>query len=49
VLPTYRAEPMPVTLLYAARRNLSQRVQVFMQWLSDTLAPELDPLPPQAR
>lgn len=46
VLPQYRAEPMPVTLLYAARRNLSQRVQVFMHWLADVLAPELDPLPP---
>jgi DNA-binding transcriptional LysR family regulator len=45
VLPAYRAEAMPVTLLYAARRNLSQRVQVFMQWLAETLAPELDPLP----
>jgi len=46
VLPAYRAEPMPVTLLYAARRNLSQRVQVFMQWLAQTLAPELDAAPP---
>jgi DNA-binding transcriptional LysR family regulator len=41
VLPEYRAEPMPVTLLYAHRRNLSRRVQAFMQWLAQTLAPVL--------
>jgi DNA-binding transcriptional LysR family regulator len=39
VLPEARAEPMPVTLLYAQRRNLSRRVQAFMGWLTATLAP----------
>jgi DNA-binding transcriptional LysR family regulator len=34
LLPGYRAEPMPVSLLYPHRRNLSKRVQVFMDWLS---------------
>ncbi|MBX9913435.1 MAG: LysR family transcriptional regulator [Pseudomonadaceae bacterium] len=34
VLPEYRAAPMAVSLLYPHRRNLSKRVQVFMDWLS---------------
>jgi DNA-binding transcriptional LysR family regulator len=42
VLPQLRAEPMPVTLLYANRRNLSRRVQVFMVWLAEVLAPFLE-------
>ena len=42
VLPQYEAEPMPVSLLYAQRRNLSVRVQVFMDWLAKILAPYLD-------
>jgi DNA-binding transcriptional LysR family regulator len=41
VLPKFRAAPMPVTLLYAARRNLSKRVQVFMNWMAETLRPHL--------
>jgi len=41
VLPEYRAEPMPVSLLYAHRRNLSKRVQVFMIWLAEQIAPYL--------
>jgi DNA-binding transcriptional LysR family regulator len=43
VLPQFRAEPMPVSLLYAHRRNLSQRVQMFMEWMSEILKPHLDP------
>jgi DNA-binding transcriptional LysR family regulator len=43
VLPQYRAEPMPVSLLYAQRRNVSARVQVFMDWLRSIMAPHLDP------
>ncbi|GFZ97132.1 LysR family transcriptional regulator [Dyella caseinilytica] len=42
VLPQYRAEPMPVSLLYGQRRNLSARVQVFMDWLKDVMVPYLD-------
>ncbi len=42
VLPRYRAEPMPVSLLYANRRNLSKRVRVFMDWMAETLRPHLD-------
>ena len=39
VMPQYRAPPLPVSLLYANRRNLPQRVQVFMAWVAATLAP----------
>lgn len=42
ILPQYRAEPMPVSLLYAQRRNLSVRVQVFMAWLTEVLESYLD-------
>lgn len=34
VLPEFIAEPMPVSLLYAHRRHLPQRVRVFMDWLA---------------
>jgi DNA-binding transcriptional LysR family regulator len=44
VLPQYRAEPMPVTLLYPQRRNLSRRVRAFMDWLEQTLRPFLLPI-----
>ena len=43
VLPHCHAEPMPVSLLYAQRRNLSARVQVFMDWLRGVMLPYLDP------
>jgi DNA-binding transcriptional LysR family regulator len=43
VLADQPSEPMPVTLLYAHRRNLSQRLQVFMEWMAQILAPYLDP------
>jgi DNA-binding transcriptional LysR family regulator len=39
VLPEYRAAPMPVFLLYPHRRNLSKRVQVFMDWLAGLMRP----------
>lgn len=42
VLPDLRPEPMPLSLLYAHRRNLPQRVRVFMDWVADTLKPHLD-------
>jgi DNA-binding transcriptional LysR family regulator len=34
VLPKHVARPMPLTLLYANRRNLSKRVRVVMDWLA---------------
>jgi len=45
VAPELRAEPMPLWLLYAQRRNLSRRVQAFMTWVADVLKPHLLPLP----
>lgn len=44
VLPRFRPAPMPVQLLYAHRRQLPRRVQAFMQWLAELLAPRLLPL-----
>ena len=42
ILPGLRAEPMPVSLLYPNRRNLSRRVQVFMDWVSEHLNDYVD-------
>jgi DNA-binding transcriptional LysR family regulator len=42
VLPQYRAEPMTVSLIYAQRRNISARVQAFMDWLAAVITPHLD-------
>ncbi|MCF7750176.1 LysR family transcriptional regulator [Bacillus subtilis subsp. subtilis] len=41
VLPQLAAEPMPVTLLYAQRRHLPQRVTAFMDWVASILQPAL--------
>jgi DNA-binding transcriptional LysR family regulator len=41
VLPHYSAEPMPVSLLYANRRHLSKRVQVFMAWMAQIMEPHV--------
>lgn len=41
VLPKLRAPPLPVALLYANRRNVPARVQVFMAWLQEALGPYL--------
>lgn len=37
VLPQYVAAPMPVSLLYAHRRHLPQRVRLFMDWITALL------------
>ncbi len=42
VMPQYRTSPMPVSLLYAHRRQLPKRVQAFMTWLAAILQPYLD-------
>jgi DNA-binding transcriptional LysR family regulator len=44
VVPDLKAEPMPVSFVYAHRRNLSRRVQVFMTWVQEMLAPYLEPV-----
>lgn len=40
VLPKYRAAPMPVSILYPHRRQLSRRVRVFIDWLTEQLTSE---------
>ncbi|WP_413557996.1 LysR substrate-binding domain-containing protein [Bdellovibrio sp. HCB209] len=37
ILPKYKAEPMPVSIVYPHRRNVAKRVQVFMDWLESIL------------
>lgn len=49
LLPSYRPAPMPISLIYANRRHLPQRVQVFMGWITRLLQPRLldqDPMYP---
>jgi len=41
VLPQFRAAPMPVSILYGNRRNVSRRLQVFMNWLGEIMQPHL--------
>lgn len=45
VLPQHRAEPMPVSIIYAHRRNLPRRVRVFMDWMAETMRPYLISIP----
>lgn len=45
VLPQFQAPSLPVTLVYAHRRQLPQRVQVFMNWLSEVMRPHLQSAP----
>jgi DNA-binding transcriptional LysR family regulator len=35
ILPDYRAEPMPVAIIYPHRRNLAKRVRVFIDWAAE--------------
>ncbi|MEX3020410.1 LysR family transcriptional regulator [Kluyvera sp. STS39-E] len=42
ILPQYRAEPMPVSLIYPHRRNLSRRVHLLMEWLTEVLHDYVD-------
>lgn len=37
VMPGFRADPLPMTLLYPHRQHLSRRLHVFMQWLEGLL------------
>lgn len=41
VLPEHPARPMPMTLLYANRRNLSRRVRTVMDWLAQAVREHL--------
>nr|WP_318383471.1 LysR family transcriptional regulator [uncultured Enterobacter sp.] len=42
ILPQYRAQPMPVSIIYPHRRNLSRRVHLFMEWLSGVMKEYVD-------
>lgn len=42
ILPQYRAAPMPVSLIYPHRRNLSRRVHLFMEWLASVMQDYVD-------
>lgn len=44
VLPDYQCAPMPITLLYPHRRHLSQRLQLFADWLAELLTERLAPV-----
>lgn len=37
VLPAYTAPPMPLTLIYANRRNQPRRVRMVMDWMADVV------------
>jgi LysR family transcriptional regulator, regulator for bpeEF and oprC len=41
VMPSHRAEPMPMTLLYPHRQHLSHRLHVFVEWLEQLLKHEV--------
>lgn len=41
ILPTYRAPAMPVSILFPHRRNLSKRVRIFMEWLTEVIQSNL--------
>lgn len=43
ILPAFRAQPMPVSLIYPHRRNLARRVQVFMEWLTQAMKRYAEP------
>lgn len=42
LMPNYRAEPLPMTLLYPHRQHLSRRVRVFADWLETTIREAID-------
>ena len=42
ILPRLRARPMPVSILFPHRRQLSRRVRVFIEWLEAVVKPLLE-------
>ena len=42
ILPQYRPGPMQVSLIYPHRRNLSRRVRLFMEWLTELMKAYVD-------
>lgn len=41
IMPTITPPALPVSLLYASRRQMAQRVQIFSNWLQEVLEPYL--------
>jgi DNA-binding transcriptional LysR family regulator len=41
ILPRFTAPTMPVSILFPHRRNLSKRVRIFMDWLSEIIKQQL--------
>jgi DNA-binding transcriptional LysR family regulator len=39
ILPEYYSQPLPVSILYPHKRNLSKRVRVFIDWLANIIQP----------
>jgi DNA-binding transcriptional LysR family regulator len=46
LLPEHTAPPLPVSLVYAHRRQLPLRVQAVMGWIAEILKPHLGPAAP---
>lgn len=46
LLPQHTAPPLPVSLVYAHRRQLPLRVQAVMGWIAEILQPHLAPIGP---
>lgn len=45
ILPQYRVEPMPISMIYPHRRHVARRVQVFMDWASALIKAYLEQKP----
>lgn len=43
VLPAYRAEALPMALVYPHRRHLSHRLQVFADWMAQLMRERVNP------
>lgn len=41
VLPNFKSQPMPIAIIYPHRRQLPQRVQLFMAWVIETIQSNL--------
>ncbi len=41
VLASYRPAPTPISILYPSSRHLSPRVRVFVDWLAETIGPQI--------
>lgn len=48
ILPAWQAQPLPIHALYAHRRQLAPRVQIFIHWLAGLLGDALDTSGPAA-